>query len=188
VRHLPNALTISRIISVPVLFWLAAIGNATWFAVLLFYALLSDVLDGVIARRFGLQTALGGVLDSIADALLLLSVPLACFVLYPALRARDWLTVAIVFAAYLLPIAYGYVKFQRLTSYHTLAARLAGWVLAIAFFSMVVWQVTWPLRLAAVVVVISQLEEMAITRLLPRWRANIPSFFHARSLASAEGR
>lgn len=179
-RNIPNALTISRVICVPFLFWLAVRGDSAWFAIVLFYALLSDVLDGEIARRYDLRTPLGGILDSIADAVLLLTVPIACFVLYPDLRAREWGTVVTIFAAYLLPIAFGFAKYRRLTSYHTIGARLAGWVLALSFFAMVLLHITWPLRLAALVVVLTQLEEMAITALLPTWRANVASIFHVR--------
>jgi len=40
----------------------------------------------------------------------------------------------------------------------------------------------WPLRVLSPLVVISSVEEIAITVLLPTWRANVPSLLHALRL------
>ena len=55
---LPNAISVSRILSVPVLVILAISGAESAYATLLLLALLSDVADGWLARRWGL--AVGG--------------------------------------------------------------------------------------------------------------------------------
>jgi cardiolipin synthase len=66
---LPNAITVTRmVISLPLL-WLLAKGDflpAFWLAMA---AGLSDGVDGYLARRNGWSSALGGVLDPIADKL-----------------------------------------------------------------------------------------------------------------------
>jgi phosphatidylglycerophosphate synthase len=74
--NLPNILTASRIAMVPLLFATAWRGAPNWFAAFFFWALLSDVLDGPIARLLNQQSPLGGLLDSIADAALFLAI---CF-------------------------------------------------------------------------------------------------------------
>jgi cardiolipin synthase len=70
---LPNAITIGRILLIPVICWMLATGNAELRAVaLLLYiiAAVSDWLDGYLARRFDLGSPLGRMLDPIADKLL----------------------------------------------------------------------------------------------------------------------
>jgi cardiolipin synthase len=70
-RQLPNAITVARMLLVPPLLWCLHAGDyraALWIALA---AGLSDALDGWLAKRFGWQTWLGGVLDPIADKLLL---------------------------------------------------------------------------------------------------------------------
>ncbi|MBM3560520.1 MAG: CDP-alcohol phosphatidyltransferase family protein [Alphaproteobacteria bacterium] len=71
---LPNAITLARLLSVPLCIWLLLgerYGAAFWvFAA----AGISDALDGFIAKRFGLTSALGAVLDPLADKALLVSV------------------------------------------------------------------------------------------------------------------
>ena len=70
-RLLPNTLTLLRAIAVgPIVMLLLAGQHATalWIAIA---AGLSDLLDGYLARRFGWQTEWGGVLDPLADKLLI---------------------------------------------------------------------------------------------------------------------
>jgi cardiolipin synthase (CMP-forming) len=72
-RHLPNALTILRLLLVPPLAVLLLRGEYTtalWVAAI---AGLTDALDGALARVFGWQSWLGGVLDPLADKLLLVT-------------------------------------------------------------------------------------------------------------------
>lgn len=70
-RHLPNALTALRLVLTPLLYAALAAGRPRQALVLLAVAALSDALDGLLARRFGWQSRLGGLLDPIADKLVL---------------------------------------------------------------------------------------------------------------------
>jgi CDP-diacylglycerol--glycerol-3-phosphate 3-phosphatidyltransferase len=73
---LPNLITLARILTCPVIFGLAlAPGTGTRFAafVLFVVAGLSDIWDGYLARRYGLITDMGKLLDPIADKLLLVA-------------------------------------------------------------------------------------------------------------------
>lgn len=73
---LPNIITVARIAACPVIFFLA-LGTGTtarfWAFALFVIAALSDVWDGHLARRYGLITDMGKLLDPIADKLLLLA-------------------------------------------------------------------------------------------------------------------
>ncbi|HKU65587.1 MAG TPA: CDP-alcohol phosphatidyltransferase family protein, partial [Rhizomicrobium sp.] len=66
-RNIPNALSAYRLGMVPVLAGLALTGREKFFVLLIVISLVSDILDGLIARAFRLQTAFGAKLDSIAD-------------------------------------------------------------------------------------------------------------------------
>jgi len=152
-----------------------------WFAALLGYALVSDAVDGTIARTTGTASALGARRDSIADAAVYLTAPIAALILYPVLRERELVTLLVVLGAYVVPIAVGYMRFRRLTAYHTLAARVAAILLGIAALLFVTVGITWPLRAATAVLLLSAMEEIAITSLLPQWRANVWSIWHIGS-------
>jgi len=76
VYSLPNLLTISRIVVIPVIF-LSVYINTTWWgllsAVLFIVASITDYFDGYLARARGQVSAFGRLLDPIADKLLVAS-------------------------------------------------------------------------------------------------------------------
>lgn len=72
----PNSLTLFRVAAVPVLIILLLFDNKVCgiFAALVFSAAaVTDYLDGYIARRYGLVSSLGKMLDPLADKLLVSS-------------------------------------------------------------------------------------------------------------------
>jgi len=68
-----NQLTLLRIIFVPVFIILLVYDQTGWALAIFLAAGITDVLDGVIARRFGQKTTVGAFLDPIADKLLMTS-------------------------------------------------------------------------------------------------------------------
>ena len=75
--NLPNILTIIRIVLVPV-FLLLIFSNSLYVATIVFaVAGLTDLIDGIIARKYGSVTRFGANLDPVADKLLLSSAFIA---------------------------------------------------------------------------------------------------------------
>jgi CDP-diacylglycerol--glycerol-3-phosphate 3-phosphatidyltransferase len=74
-KHLPNALTVSRILVTPICLWGLASGTF-WgqFAgtVLFILAAISDYWDGRLARHYDVRSRLGQFLDPLADKVLVL--------------------------------------------------------------------------------------------------------------------
>jgi len=92
-RHLPNALTVLRMGLVVPLAWLIRETRYDEAVIVAAVAGLTDALDGFLAKRCGWQSWLGGVLDPIADKLMLV----ACFVTLGMVGAHpDWLTWLVV--------------------------------------------------------------------------------------------
>lgn len=78
-RHLPNILTIGRLILLPflVIMMMVPTAWAAWTALALYtISCITDWLDGFIARRFNLQSSFGTFLDPIADKIFILTVML----------------------------------------------------------------------------------------------------------------
>ena len=92
-RHLPNALTGMRMLLVVPLIWLIRTAHFDAALVVAACAGASDALDGFFAKRYGWQTWLGGMLDPIADKLMLI----ACFVTLGTIGVHPaWLTWLVV--------------------------------------------------------------------------------------------
>jgi cardiolipin synthase len=68
-----NQLTVLRIVFVPVFIILLVYHEVGWAFGTFVLAGITDVLDGIIARRFGQKTSIGSVLDPLADKLLMTS-------------------------------------------------------------------------------------------------------------------
>ena len=98
-RSLPNILTLLRILAIPVVAWLLTYPGRreAWTAMFIYLAAsLTDILDGWIARRYGFVTAVGKLLDPLADKLLVISTLLMLAVLHRDPGIPGWILVVIV--------------------------------------------------------------------------------------------
>jgi len=66
-RRLPNAITVLRLLLVPVFGWSIAAGRPALAPALLLGLALSDWLDGFLARRYRAESRFGALLDPVAD-------------------------------------------------------------------------------------------------------------------------
>lgn len=96
-RHVPNALTITRILLTPVMLVLllsnTLVGQA-WAFVLFVIAAVSDYLDGKIARSYKVRSRLGQFLDPLADKVLVLGTFTALAYLIP--EVIPWWAVVLI--------------------------------------------------------------------------------------------
>ena len=74
--HIPNMICVLRILLVVPIVLALRDGEFTLALVLIFVAGFSDGLDGFLAKRYDWRTRLGGLLDPLADKLLLVTVML----------------------------------------------------------------------------------------------------------------
>ena len=72
--NVPNLLTLLRMAMLPAVVWRYRLGDAAGALAVYLAAMLTDAVDGFIARRFHQITALGKLLDPIADKLSLLTL------------------------------------------------------------------------------------------------------------------
>jgi len=176
--NLPNLLSGLRLALAPALLGLAFAGQAVLFLPVLVFSLATDVADGFLARRLGQCTALGTRLDSWADLATWAALPLCLVWLRPDFVAAQWPLLGVLVASLLLPVALGLLKFGRVTSYHTYGAKLSGVLLGGAAIMIFASGPLWWVQVTAAVVVLSQLEEIAITACLDEPRDNLKSLVH----------
>ncbi|MCG8590805.1 MAG: CDP-alcohol phosphatidyltransferase family protein [Proteobacteria bacterium] len=161
--------------AVPCLLALAFAQQTALFVLALALALASDVADGWLARRSGCASPLGARLDSWADLLIYAALPLAVWWLWPDWIRAERLAVGIGLVAFAGPAIWGWVKFGRLTSYHTWGAKLSAVVIPAGLALALGLDWPWLFRAAVGLLVLVALEEVAITAVLQHWRSDIPS-------------
>jgi cardiolipin synthase len=91
--NIPNFITLARVLSVPVIFWLLVSGNSRVAFFVFLLAGISDAVDGYLAKRFNWTTDLGAYLDPLADKLLIVSIYIALAVSH---AIPLWLVIAVV--------------------------------------------------------------------------------------------
>lgn len=100
-----NKITICRILAVPffiatILYYTPQKDHLRFTALGIFlFAVISDVIDGYIARRHHQKTKAGAILDPLADKLLLISAFICLYkigVFFDLIRLPIWLVVAVI--------------------------------------------------------------------------------------------
>lgn len=179
-RHVPALLIGFRALLGPVLVGLSFSGvGGAWFALLLVLGLLSDILDGVVARRLGVATAHLRLADSVTDGVFVLCVGVALLHShFEALRPLFPLL-----GIYLLTDIVGWLfdltKFRRLAAYHAYTTKLTGLLLCAAALRLsLAHDPSW-LRWALVLGTFNHLERLAMSLILPRWTPDVPTLWHA---------
>ena len=149
VRSIPTALTIFRLLSAPVLIVLAYLGRERYFLWLAIAALLSDVLDGALARRLGASSETGRLLDSWADLLIAMVSFVGATLLWPDTMREEAGYFAIVLTALVAPNAWGLLRYHRLLGYHTISEKESGVLIEIGAVALFTGLTTVVLRIAA---------------------------------------
>ena len=177
--HLPNWLSGLRLALAPVLLGLAWLGQTDAFLAVLILAFATDAADGFLARRFDVAGEAGAKLDSRADLATWGVLPISVWLLMPDFVEAELGWIALLVASLVSTLSVGYLRWGRMPSYHTWGAKLSSILLAFTLIAVLAGAPVWPLRLAAAFAFVSMMEEIAITAILPRWKADVPSVWHA---------
>lgn len=122
-----NFITSIRIICSVILLFVPSL--STWFYVLYIAAGLSDMLDGLVARRTKTTSQFGAMLDSIADVIFLI---VCLFKILPCLHIELWLWIAAIAALKLFNLASGIILYKKVIMPHTVANKITGLYLFLA--------------------------------------------------------
>jgi phosphatidylglycerophosphate synthase len=183
------ALTSLRLVLGPVLLLLARAGTGGASAVAVVLAAFgSDSFDGVLARRFGVDSAPVRRYDSATDTVFFLCAAWSAWLLHADLL-RPWLPlvwaiVALEVARYLFDLA----KFRREAAYHAWSAKAWGLSLFVALIALMGFGRATPwVPLALALGIVADAEGLAISLVLPVWTHDVNSVWHAGRIAQSGG-
>lgn len=154
-------------------------GQAPAALAVLAAALAGDVAQRVAARR---GRAGGARLGRWSEAALWVALPAAGAWLRPDVVAAWPRSCAVIAAAVLVPLVFGFIKYGALVRHGARAAGPALYAVAGAVALVVHGGPSWPVVLAALAAAAAGLEEIAITALLPQAVARVASIGAARRL------
>lgn len=178
VWNVPNVISGYRLLSFPFLLYLIFTKQEDLFAILLCINLFSDVVDGIIARVFKLQTEFGARLDSLADYGTYI---LAFGGIYQFKRtdlAEDlWMLWAFI-GVILLYNLVSWLKFKQFPSLHMYSTKVGGYVQGFFFFGLFAFGYTpWSYKLAMCWGYASAAEEIAVLLILPQLQSNVKGLY-----------
>lgn len=157
--------------------------SGTTLAVMVVTALISDIYDGVLARRWKCDTAGVRLFDSMADTVFYVCVGVSLwFGRSPALRENAGLLAALLVAEVARYVV-DFAKFGKPASYHSYLAKMWGLVMAIAVVTTLATGGGGLLiRGSLVLGLLCNAEGFAVSLILPRWTRDVKGIAAAMEL------
>jgi CDP-diacylglycerol--glycerol-3-phosphate 3-phosphatidyltransferase len=182
-KKLPYFLIAARFILAPVILLLAFFkGTESGFLIVAFmyFGLLTDIFDGIIARKVGVSSEKLRRLDSQTDLVFWLSLGFAAYLLNPELIKNEWRGVLLIIIMEALCYIVSILKFGKETCTHAFLSKMWGLSLLTAFTYLIGFQQTgWAFYLTVGLGFVSHIDVILIILLLPKWQYDVPSSYHA---------
>ncbi len=181
--NIPIGLILFRLLLAPLILGLAYfIGESARLpiVILMYLGLISDILDGIIARKQNISSEKLRRMDSQTDMVFWLSIGFSTWILFPQLIAGNsiaiWTILGMEVACYVISL----LRFKKETCTHAFLSKLWGLTLLVAFTSLIGFNHAGiPFFLAITMGLISHVDRILITLILPEWTHDIPSAYHA---------
>jgi cardiolipin synthase len=175
---IPNALSACRLAAAPFVLGMILTGHRQAFAFLIVACLLTDILDGLLARLLKQATAFGAKLDSLGD---LLTFALTLFgfawLEQPYLMAHPW-PIRLLLGFYLLVHLWSLLRFRRLPSLHLYASKFAAYVQGFFFADYYFFGAhDGLLYFMTGVSLLANLEELVVLTLLPKAESDVRGLY-----------
>ena len=187
--YLVNAITLYRIVTIPVLGWLLYTRQDVLFNCGVTISFFTDLIDGFLARRFHVTSIAGTKLDSIGDDLTVAMALTGLIVRHPEFIRTHWVILCVLAVVFLLQLGYAFYRYGRMSNFHTwlakTAALLQGCFLILTFFtghpSVLLFY------MATGITLLELTEEILLVHALPEWKVNVHSILHVRKEQNRNG-
>lgn len=176
--NIPNALSLYRILVFPLILYWIFTGNETLVSIFIAISLVTDLLDGIIARVFNMKTAIGARLDSWADTGTYICAFLAIYLFKWEEIKAYWLVLLIFFAVWLLSYAVVFLKFRGLIGLHTYLFKITGYLQGAFIMILFLYGFyPWLFYIALGVGTLACIEEIIIILLIKKPATNVKGLY-----------
>jgi CDP-diacylglycerol--glycerol-3-phosphate 3-phosphatidyltransferase len=178
-RHLPFALTTLRLLLGPIALACALVGVTRFiYLPILITPTLSDIFDGVLARKFGVATPALRRYDSITDIIYYLFILAAAWLLCkPVIAANLWL-IALMLASEAGAISICLIRFGKFPATHSFLAKFYGLCLLAGLIALLVFNAgSWAIIALAVVALVTNSEIIAMHVIAKSPPVDVPCIF-----------
>lgn len=179
----PNLLSLFRLACAPFLVLSGTADTPVLFFVILSLMLISDALDGFLARRWHQVTILGAKLDSYGDYATYLAVTFGAWLQWPERIEREADMILLAVGVFILPALFSVAKFRQFASFHTWLTKISAVLISLGIFALLLFDVAWPFEIAVAVLLLEAVENIAITLTVDAPRTDIKSYWSLRKNA-----
>jgi len=163
-RHIPFALTTLRLLLGPIALVCCFVNapRITYLAVLV-VGTVSDIFDGILARRFGVSTPKLRRYDSVTDAIYYSFILVVAWIVCSAVIRESVPAIAILVFSEAAVIVVSVARFRSYPATHTYLAKFYGLCLLAALVALLVFNAArWVLTALAIVAVVTNGEIIVI--------------------------
>lgn len=148
--------------------------------VLISIGLLTDVFDGIIARRLNVSSTKLRRLDSGIDQVFWILTAVAAFIHAPDFFRQHAVQLVLLLAAEAMIYAVCFLKFKREVATHSIAAKIWTLFLFATLIQIIASSGSGILfQLFFYIGIVTRLEILAIIIILDKWTNDVPTFYHA---------
>jgi len=175
---IPNMLSLSRIAMAPFVLVAAYYGSELLFFTLFGLMLLTDALDGYLARRWHECSDIGSKLDSIGDYVTYMTVPFATWWLWPEIIKAEWPYITAAILLFLVPGIIARIKFGQMIAYHTWLTKITAVLFSAGLLLLLFAKNSLLFHIGVCFLVLEAVENLAITAVMKEPGTNLRSLWH----------
>lgn len=183
---IPILLIFFRLLLGPIMIFLAYNIDQSINLLLVFFmwlGIISDVFDGIIARKLNVSSEKLRRMDSQTDLVFWLCVSWCAWVLHPDIIKKNQIAIVIIFIMEILTYVFSFLKFRKETCTHAILSKMWGILLVLCFTAIIGFGTdTYIFKITFIVGIFAHIDVYLIILLLPKWMHDIPSCYHANQL------
>jgi CDP-diacylglycerol---glycerol-3-phosphate 3-phosphatidyltransferase len=178
-KQLPFALTTLRLLLGPVALICALAGFNRWvYLPILLAGTLSDIFDGIIARRLGVATPALRRFDSATDVVYYLFILASAWISCRTVVENNWRLILAILLSEALMVLVCYAKFHKYPAAHSILAKIFGLCLLGGLIALLVFNVgSWVFMVLTSVALLSNGEIIAMHLLAKQPPVDVKSIF-----------
>lgn len=182
-KYIPITLIYLRLISgiFILIFCLAGISHYPVVAlVFLTFGLLSDIFDGIIARKIKISNEKLRRLDSAVDQAFFILSAVATYIQCKDFFVQNWLKLSILLGFEGLSYLICYIKFKKEIATHTIGAKIWTLLLFTTLVQIILTCKSNDIFLFCFWIgIVTRMEIIGIVFILKNWANDVPSIYHA---------
>jgi len=131
VYNIPNFFTFLRFILIVIMWFIFFFQQRRIIGILLAFALMTDFLDGFLARKLKQETKFGARFDSLADNLTAISVIIWAAFLLPEMFNEHQIMICVVLGLVILAWLFAAIKYKRNPEFHLISNKVSNFTVGI---------------------------------------------------------